>query len=759
MSALASCELRLEKNVKDNGDGGEKSTRRFKVDARVLLSLGRESIKDQTTALMELVKNAYDADADNVQIEIPEESDADQILKVKDDGVGMTSSDINEKWLRIGFSHKRANRFTSKKGRRATGEKGVGRLSADRLGAGLELRSLCNGAPVAVAVDWDDFDVDGAELGAVQVKDVSGVVPALPDHSSVNDQGTELIISKLRQPWLTDDLDSLEVELSTLVPPDSSVETGGFSIWMRRGDSGELQRLEAPFSGDAELELIGEYDSSGRLSYRVTEKPIGSSLKRHQIKQGKVPWEQLSGAKEVSRFEIGRMSVSLKFYLRSGVNLESLSVSDLRNYLDAYGGVRIYRDNVRVKPYGDPAHAEGDWLGLAARKTANPAAASRKGYRISANQLVGSVFIGRDTNPLLRDSAAREGLVHGSGYSQLRAAVFSCITLLESFYHSKFVESKADAVSTEESLPDVVGDIKAGLEEMKVELTLAGKNEPASSGGGTSRFLMSSLEKIDDIARRVLRAEKEIEELAGQATVYRGLATVGISSAVFGHETESALAQARISSGLAYKLLNRPIPKLESGVEEIAKASRAIERVSVWGQFALARVKKDKRRRTRLDVSKIVTSLVDEMIPLFRASSIEIVQDIKGPLEMRVFQMDIEALTLNLLTNAYYAAGRSKKDRKVSITVAKGTVRPDALTIVVEDSGPGIAKEHVKEIWTPLFSTRTDGKGRSTGTGLGLSIVQSITKELRATTTVTGHGKLGGAKFEVEIPLVGGKNG
>nr|WP_301541364.1 sensor histidine kinase [Xanthomonas euvesicatoria] len=724
-----------------------------------MLSLGRESIKDQTTALVELVKNAYDADADNVQIEIPEETDVEQVLKIKDDGLGMNSSDINEKWLRIGYSHKRINRLTTQKGRRATGEKGVGRLSADRLGASLELRSMTQGAAVAVLVDWDDFDVDGTELGAVSVKDVSGVTPELPVNSSAKNHGTELIISKLRQPWGSEDIKSLEVELSTLIPPDSPAGNSEFSIWMRKGKSGEIEALEAPFSGDSQLEFSGDFDATGRLSYRVTEKPIGSGSKRHQLRQGRMPWINLSGAKEVAKYEIGRVSIILKFYLRSGVSLENFSVSDLRDYLDTYGGVRIYRDNVRVKPYGDPSHAEGDWLGLSARKTSNPAAASRKGYRFSANQLVGSVFIGRDSNPLLKDSAAREGLVHGHGYSQLRAAVFSCITLLEAIYHERFNESKAESASPDESLPNVVGDIKAGLKEVREELARVGQAPGAGTAGGASRLLLSSVEKIDDIAKRVLQAEREIEELAGQATVYRGLATVGISSAVFGHETESALAQAKISSGLAYKLLSRDTPKIEAGLAEIAKASGAIERVSVWGQFALARVKKDKRRRVRVDVSKIVLHLIEEMKPLFEASSIELIANIKGVLEMRAFQMDIEALTLNLLTNAYYAAGRSKKNRRVLVEVVQGTASENTLIIVVEDSGPGIAREHINQIWAPLFSTRTDEKGRSTGTGLGLSIVQSIAKEMKAACRVVGHGGLGGAKFEVEIPIGGVKNG
>ena len=99
--------MTLEKDPPDS--------RKFVIDARALLSLGRESIKDHATALIELVKNAYDADAENVEVEIVSNKapEAD-LVRVADDGEGMTSQDINQKWLRIGFSEKRKTKINYK---------------------------------------------------------------------------------------------------------------------------------------------------------------------------------------------------------------------------------------------------------------------------------------------------------------------------------------------------------------------------------------------------------------------------------------------------------------------------------------------------------------------------------------------------------------------------------------------------------------------------------------------------------------------
>src|SRR5260370_31592385 len=113
--------------------------RQFTVDANTILMLGRDSIKDHTTALVELVKNAYDADATQVEVEIfctcPH-----PYIRISDNGHGMTEDELNKCWLRIGYSMKRKSKISGRR-RRVTGEKGIGRISADRLGSDLELRS------------------------------------------------------------------------------------------------------------------------------------------------------------------------------------------------------------------------------------------------------------------------------------------------------------------------------------------------------------------------------------------------------------------------------------------------------------------------------------------------------------------------------------------------------------------------------------------------------------------------------------------
>lgn len=721
--------------------------RTFRVDARALLSLGRESIKDNTTALLELVKNAYDADAENVDVEVLA-GEQPGLIRVADDGVGMTSADINHKWLRIGYSAKRKNRV-SRKGRRETGEKGIGRLSADRLGSSLELRSRTSEGDVAIAVNWDDFDTDDAEIGSIEIRELDDRPPSLPSHGrGTATSGTEIRVTHLRQLWSDKDLEDLEIELSTLVPPS---QAGDFAIWLRTPASAKYKKLAPPFQGLAELVFTGKIAKNGRLTYCVSERPRKEGGRRKVIAKDVVSCSQLIG--DSRSYSIGPVQLELRYYIRSGVDLKGFTLTQLRDYLDTFGGVRIYRDNVRVKPYGSPNHPEGDWLGLSERKVRNPAGAGRSDFRIAANQLVGVVHIGRDANPKLADSAAREGLVHGEAYATLKRVMFQCVVLLESLYHKRFVERKGEEAPPARPVPLLVDGLKTTIADVQKSLTQAQREKSAASAAA---LIEQSVQHVASLARQVTVAERELEELAGQATVYRGLATVGISAAVFGHETESSLSLATSATGLALDVLGDDPPDTVVASEELSKALCAIKKVAVWGQFALARVRMDKRKRKKVNVSRLISRLVADIGPLFAASRIDLDTRIEDDVEMRAFPMDVEALVLNLLTNAYHAAGSVRSNRKVRLTFAsrQAGLRRSA-HLKVSDSGLGIPKHHIDKIWLPLFSTRTDDSGRPVGTGLGLTIVKSISGDLGATVKVLGTSRLGGAAFEVLIPLKG----
>jgi hypothetical protein len=370
----------------------------FSIDARAMLTWGRDSIKDHTTAVLELVKNSYDAAAGVAEITIhPGDSVDDAFIRIADNGVGMTDDDVASKWLRIGFSDKRE--YKEIRGRRRTGEKGIGRISADRLGSVLELRTqAATDEPVGLLVDWRWFEKPGKDLDAITLQplesvdfEVPEVVHVDPDHkgplpppttlpNSRSRSGTALTIRELRQTWTRADLDDLRRELSVLTSPIGG--EGNFQIRLNSPlDSARNGVVSSPFYKTAEIEARFTWKVGPKVNCEFFDRNGKGDMR--PAGKTEVPWanfvHQEFGARgdgntsEVPPF--GPVTVHLLFYLRAEETLRGtgLTVADLREFLDYHAGIKVYRDNIRVMPYGDPRKPEGDWLGLGSRKASEPA--------------------------------------------------------------------------------------------------------------------------------------------------------------------------------------------------------------------------------------------------------------------------------------------------------------------------------------------------------------------------------------------------
>jgi signal transduction histidine kinase len=722
----------------------------FSVDARAILQFGRESIRDHTTAILELVKNSYDADATVVEVEIYQNS-PEPFIRVADNGVGMTEKDIDTKWLRIGFSEKLTD-TVSRKRRRQTGEKGVGRISADRLGAELTLRSRAkNSDSVQLTVDWEQFDVNDRELAAIPLFLTEGSDPRFPagaKKQSIN--GTELIVTKLRQIWGEPDIRALQDELSYLTPPFGRVED--FEIFLTSDVAPSLNGvISSPFHDVAEIELVAHL-TGNTIQYETRDR-IGTK-KAKKSDSGTLLWPQLmSAAFTRSRTHrenslTGPVELKLLFYPRKAATVlgTDFRLSDLREFLDRNAGVKIYRDNVRVRPYGDSYTAEGDWLGLAERKSRDPAGISRSSFRAAANQVVGAVFISRDGNPALVDSAGREGLISNEALADLRRFVLGCLAILETHRYEMYQKQPKKAATTNPL--STVRDAKEELATLKSDLQIVQRGVPQRMARSVER----ALDSIAVIDERIRATEEAMRDALNESGVLRGLATLGIAASVFGHETQSAISSLLASTKLCQELIRTNNIDLVIFRRELDKANRYARQVGAWGSFALARVRKDKRERRKVSLDRTVWALKNDLDEAFKSASIDL-QVNAAQVTARTFEMDIEAVLLNLLTNAYLACLQVKRSRVVRVSLQRHSRdNKNGFAIAVGDSGPGIPDSLRDKIWQPLFTTRTDERGRQIGTGLGLTIVRSILDELGGSADVTKDPTLGGALFTLWFP-------
>ena len=735
---------------------------RFSIDAKTLIHLGRDSIKDHTTALIELVKNSYDADASNVEVGVFCRNGND-LISVADNGFGMTRDQLLNSWLRIGFSNKRESKL-SQLGRRRTGEKGIGRISTDRLGAILELTTKTEeDGIIGLKVNWNDFDVDGKDVFDIDIELTNPSSISLPkkkDKESTS--GTVITVSKLRQSWSTRNIENLYFELSALTPPFNEVVDFGISL-DNDVTSVFTGKVNSDYYKAAEIELTAIYDGKGSdIIYNIKDKY--SELEITEFVKWQNLLERLSKkdvSEEVSEdLSLGPITIKLLFFLRQAASIRgtSLRLEDLRNFLDNNAGIKIYRDNFAVKPYGFPSSQFGyDWLELGVRKNRNPAGVGRANeYAISPNQLVGAVFISRDSNPKLVDSAAREGLVESEEFSEMKALVMGSLLMLESYRAKIYPQIQRDKQKKEPtSAHQDAEKIIAQLSLVRDDLTTI-KDEIEKKGANTKpiAFLKPIAKTISIVETISEEVDSTITELLNWQRVLSGLATMGISSAVFGHETESSISQFKGSVNTAKLVLTEEPPNIASALEELDKALKHSRKVAAWGAYALTRVQREKRSRRNTQVIKTISTVVKELQPAFDASSIKI--KIEGEnFYTQTYPMDIESILVNLLTNAYTATLLKSGERIILINVEKENVgERKGFYFSVADTGPGIAKEFEHRIFEPLFSTKTTGasNSKSVGTGLGLTIVKSVTEELNGEITFDKDPILGGARFKIWLP-------
>ena len=724
---------------------------RFTVDARTLVSLGRNSIKNHTTALIELVKNSYDADATIVIIDIFCNND-NSYIRIADDGIGMTSNEVIQNWLRIGYSEKRINKF-SQKNRRKTGEKGIGRLSADRLGSNLKLITKSHKNNIfGLEINWEDFESEHNNLENIKLKIIKDPTINIPQQQDKgkSETGTELIITNLRQLWTDNDIQNLRNELAILTSPNKNIKD--FEIWVNTDIESKYNgKIESPFRHSAEVEILVEYDGKDSIKYLIKDKYDFSENKERTIE-----WNQLiSNVDDVKSIPVkkelkcGSVIFELKFYPieASMIKDTDFKLKNLREFLNKYHGVKIYRDNICVKPYGFPNEMGNDWLDLGERQGKDPAGIDRPSWKVKLYQLLGEVYISRDANFELADSAAREGLVNSEAFYDLRALVLAGVNLLETHRYKIFQNIESKPKQKKKSQREILEEYKNEVQKLKIELAELEKELESKEK------LLKVTNQIDVVIKESDRTEKTINELLNKQRTLAGLATIGISSAVFGHETETLISSFQMVIGNVLLSLQEKEHSITEVIKNLQIALNYAERINAWGSFAITRIKRDKREKILLNLKTLFEEIIEDISPNLNAIEIVIKPDFEN-IEVETYPMDIESILLNLLTNAFTACLNSVQSSRIINIKLQSEINNniEGFSIIVSDTGNGIDDRLKEIIWEPLFTTKIDREGRQAGTGLGLSIVNSIVEDLKGIKSVDKDNDLKGAKFRIWLP-------
>lgn len=737
----------------------------FTVRARVAMQLGRESISSSIVAIVELVKNAYDADADNVWIRFSNLGTDEATLEIEDDGSGMTTSQVKNQWMVIGTDYKARTRQSFRKSRALVGEKGLGRLGLDRLARVTRMQTFSEEQPtngVELEVRWEEYEAHSSDpLDTIKHSMYS--IPKSRPH------GTTLIMEGLKDVWTPTVLTGLRKDLSLLVSPFSEITD--FKVWLNDENVGSPELLDiADWKANALLRRKGETDL-WEVVYELTDPEERTS-------KSIVEWRNLEGQPDCA---CGPIRFEMYFYPRDDVKSDQgetlFTRGQIVEFLESNQGIRIYRDGFRVKPYGDPeAAGEGDWLGLNMRRVRHPSGVRQEGrWRVAYNQVVGAVFITKEANPELIDQTNREGLVESAALSDLRVFALNLIDFFEErrqgyersrYQQSAFDTASQDAERASEEARKTAEKAEATLRTIPLLNERTSTQEDAQSDQLDAALaeaqeyvtqLRSAVEEADRAREDMKQAYQERERAYEEKeNTLANLASLGILAAFFGHETVAHTNRV-ITNVLLLKDSFEDIRRTIQDVlaQEMERIILLIEegaaRIQTFAKFTIGNVRTDKRHRKLLDIVGVAEDVIKAFELSQRNIAVKLEMKSKRLPQIYAFRIDWESIIINLLTNAVWALEGTEGERRT--IQLQFWADEERLHFTCDDGGRGIEPGTIDRIFEPVFSTRRNARGDIVGTGMGLSIVQNLVRNYQGGINVKYNGELGGAHFHIMIPI------
>ena len=638
--------------------------------------------------MFELVKNAYDADASDVTVTLHRLGTADPWITIRDDGEGMTLKTLTDVWLVPGHENRELQRLalkrTSKFHRLPLGEKGVGRFAVHKLGDQIELVTRhANDKEYVVTIDWTEV-IRKPFLSDAPIH----IIEREPELFVGNNTGTQITVRHLRQTdWTRGDVRRLQRQITTIVSPFSEPE--GFSaslvvpgreLWTI--DIPDVKSILARATWKFKFQLVdGEYN----WSYEFNRIPILKLEGREVVKTGdKLLVPQRGGKDRVvadADFQQGIGPVSGEFYVydRDREFLRLLTESKLfTDYLDENGGVRVYRDGIRVYNYGEPTD---DWLGLDLRRVNLPTRS------ISRNIIVGAVHLSLATSTELVEKTNREGFVEVDALSRLKDIVLGALVTLEAERQRdketiRSLTGKATDPETEK--------IRKPLDELRNVVKREGL-EPK-----LSKYIDKIEHDYDDMQRTLLHAGMSGINLAVIFhEVERGVRT--LHKAIQGRES---LANVEEQSAGLMSLLDGFATVLRRDDGSVQSARKAIDRA-----------RKNNALRFGYHHVKFEAPILEAALGDFEAQM--------------SFGLVVGAIG-NLIDNALYWVRVRWPDvpetakttpRRIYAGVSRDLEEGPA--IIIADNGPGLT-DSAERVVTPFFTRRPGGMG------LGLYYVNMV---------------------------------
>jgi signal transduction histidine kinase len=707
-------------------------------------------ISGPEAAVIELVKNAYDADASFVSVKfVPPLVAGSGRIEVTDDGHGMTLEDIQEKWMEPATSSKVSTRRSPIKRRLMMGSKGIGRFAAAKLGRKMALNSVSERGGdrrevLIPELDWSIF------AGDRYLSDIS--IDYLSQPSTLA-TGTTIEIVGLNEGWTATKISRLHLELRRLISPlqiaDGDIEfkvyldlsactqeTCGFdgeallNATAPTHDETDSSRREAfeviPFSlfTTSDYEVEGHFDEKGAFHGTFQIKRAAQKPEKIKLTVPLAADEESCGRVGVRLFLFDREADVIKETMRKA-GFGELTAARARTVLDEMSGIAIYREGFRIRPYGDP---QNDWLTLDKFRVQDPS------LHIGHNQVAGYLTIEDQDKSDLIERSSREGLEENAAFARLKALIGDLL--------SKFVEPKRQLFRIKAGLSrsrsTTFAEVR-GLSELNKVRKLVSTLEPSERQQAEKVIDQQSTllaEKIDQLEerQRILEAKSSLGAILGEVL------HEGAPEAAYIATTSARLLK-------TYPLLKTHGPKSTEVQEEYPNKLRMMQEsgARLRSLFASLRPLAGGKRGAPQTFNPI--NQIQSSKELFDGHNIPIaIENPEGVHEVVGHPDDLATALINIIGNAIYWLEESQTpDPRVGIDV-----RLDGSEAVfeIEDNGPGIPDEFVESIFDVGFTLKRGG------TGLGLNIAREALARSGASLGYHLDFK-GGARFEIRFPTLG----
>lgn len=709
----------------------EQNSMPFKPYARLMNIIGDQLITDKKVAVIEIIKNSYDADATLVKVrfknlnnidfnDLPLEEQA--YIEIEDNGTGMTLDTIKNVWLRPAtpnkLDKKKKKELRTHKGRIIQGEKGIGRFAIHKLGEKIHLYTKAeNEDEVKLEMNFSEFNPENSNLFNQQtdyklLEDVSNhwFVNSPPEYIK-STSGTIIRIFNLREKWNKRDFEELYKNIQRLIPPvDENAKQLGiefisdFNIELYKDDQLYVNDEVITFKDvieRAQFTMIGAVDEKGVLDfeYKSTTPFRKFSKKIDLMSQQDLSVNNYSLFGTKWFFESNKLpncgQFKFTFYAFDLAKPDKTILNkDLKDFIKE-NFVFVLRDGVRVYPYGEKGI---DWLNLDKLRSTY-----RAGQFISYNDLTGFIYIGQESNPELKDASNRQGIVNNGGR-------FDDFTNL--------VTATTEIFNTEIKIDKLKSDIqrKAAFKNTKNILAESYDN------------LKNSLLKINDkntllIANKFLdNYHKHLSLIEERMETVEDLAGLGMAVEKSSHDSLRLLSLMRQNiKSFKTKVIKEDFQNLEL-IELLTELDDNLELVYDDMQMIQPLFKIQRKATKNISIKESIS----KVIKYFR-------NDIDGKIDTNIEEItsDIQVKTnaglilqvlINLIDNAIFWLDKSERvDKQMFFEI--NSVED---TLIIADNGNGIREDIAPLIFQEFFSMKSNGRG------LGLYIVKELLLRINA---------------------------